>query len=150
MFVPGWNELMLAMARRSVSCTRSSARSTLPLSEIANARRLGTAANMASRTAGEASSARSFVVRFVESLVVAPGRDSDAAIIFMDDLRHASQTASNQQGTVTRRTLKLLTKRPWEMSDIADVLETWEAATEAASRQRRSTSNVSLCPQTHS
>jgi hypothetical protein len=63
---------------------------------------------------------------------------------------HASQTASNQQGTVTRRTLKLLTKRPWEMSDIADVLETWEAATEAASRQRRSTSNVSLCPQTHS
>ena len=84
---PGWNELMLAMARRSVSCTRSSARSTLPLSEIANARRLGMAANMASRTAGEASSARSFVVRIVESLVVARGRDGDAAIIFMDDLR---------------------------------------------------------------
>jgi hypothetical protein len=48
---------------------------------------------------------------------------------------HASQTASNQQVTVTRRTLKLLTKRPWEMSDIVDVVETWEAATEAASRQ---------------
>jgi hypothetical protein len=26
---PGWSELMLAMARRSVSCSRSSARSTL-------------------------------------------------------------------------------------------------------------------------
>src|ERR1700730_17520548 len=52
MFVPGWNELMLPMARRSVSCTRSSARSTLPQSEIANARKLGTAASMASRTSG--------------------------------------------------------------------------------------------------
>ena len=30
---PGWTELMLVMARRSVSCMRSSARSTLPLSE---------------------------------------------------------------------------------------------------------------------
>jgi hypothetical protein len=46
----------------------------LPLSEIANARKLGTAASMASRTAGEASSARSFVVRIVECPVVAPGR----------------------------------------------------------------------------
>ncbi len=112
---PGWNELMLAMARRSVSCTRSSARSTLPLSEIANARKLGTAASMASRTAGEASSARSFVVRIVESPVVAPGRDSDAAILFMDDLR--SRLANHVQATSegTRRTLKLLTKRPWEM-----------------------------------
>jgi hypothetical protein len=26
-------------------------------------------------------------------------------------------------------------KRPWEISDIVDMLETWEAATEAASRQ---------------
>src|SRR5437763_797610 len=43
---------MLASARRSVSCTRSSARSTLPHSEIAKARRLGTAARMASRTDG--------------------------------------------------------------------------------------------------
>ena len=52
MLVPGWNELMLASARSSVSCTRSSARSTLPLSEMANARRLGTAARIASRTDG--------------------------------------------------------------------------------------------------
>jgi hypothetical protein len=63
---------------------------------------------------------------------------------------HASRTASNPPVTVTRRTLKLLTKRPWEMSDIVDVVETWEAATEAASGQRRTTSNVSLCPQAHS
>jgi hypothetical protein len=48
---------------------------------------------------------------------------------------HASRTASNQQVTVTRRILKLATKRPWEISDIVDMLETWEAATEAASRQ---------------
>ena len=46
MLVPGWNESMLAIARISVSCTRSSARSTLPDNEIANARRLGTAANI--------------------------------------------------------------------------------------------------------
>ena len=51
-FVPGWNELMFAMARSNVSCTRSSARSTLPHKEIANARRLGTAASIASRTDG--------------------------------------------------------------------------------------------------
>ncbi len=38
MLVPGWNELILASARTSVSCTRSSARSTFPHSEIANAR----------------------------------------------------------------------------------------------------------------
>jgi len=107
----------------------------LPLSEIANARKLGTAASMASRTAGEPSSARSFVVRIVESPVVAPGRDSDAAIIFMDDLwsRLANRVQPTSDGT--RRTLKLLTKRPWENGDIVDVLETWEAATEAASRQ---------------
>src|SRR4051812_16663066 len=47
MFVPTWNELIFAMARSKVSCTRSSARSTLPLSDIANARKLGTAASMA-------------------------------------------------------------------------------------------------------
>src|SRR5262245_33663116 len=50
MFVPGWNESMFAMARISVSCTKSSARSTLPQSEMANARKLGTAASIASRT----------------------------------------------------------------------------------------------------
>jgi len=47
MFVPGWNESMLAVARRSVSCTRPSARSALPLSDIANARKVGTAASSA-------------------------------------------------------------------------------------------------------
>jgi hypothetical protein len=65
-------------------------RSNLQLSEIANARRCGTAASMASRTAGdtasrtagEASSVRSFVVRIVERVVVALGRDTDAATIF--------------------------------------------------------------------
>ena len=41
--------------------------------------------------------ARSFVVRIVESLVVAPGRDGDAAIIFMDDLR--SRLANRVQPT---------------------------------------------------
>jgi hypothetical protein len=46
---------------------------------------------MASRTAGDASSAPSFVVRIfeslvVESLVAVRGRDSEGAIIFMDDL----------------------------------------------------------------
>src|SRR5215475_6517353 len=50
MFVPGWNESIFAMARSNVSCTRSSARSTLPQSEMANARKLGTAASIASRT----------------------------------------------------------------------------------------------------
>src|SRR6476646_8577918 len=86
MFVPGWNELMLAMARRSVSCTRSSARSTLPLSEIANARKLGTAASMTSRTDGCWGIARSFVVRIVAVLIVALGRERDAAIVVRDDL----------------------------------------------------------------
>src|SRR3981189_1162698 len=48
-FEPGWNESILAIARSKVSCTRSSARSPLPESEIANARRLGTDARMSSR-----------------------------------------------------------------------------------------------------
>jgi hypothetical protein len=110
---PGWNELMLGMARRSVSCTRSSARSMLLLNEIANARKLGTAASMAPSTVGEASSARSVVVRFVESQVVVPRRDSDAAIIFINDLR--SRLANRIQRTSDgHKTLKLLTKR---MSD---------------------------------
>ena len=46
MLVPGWNEWIFASARSIVSCTRSSARSTLPDSEIANARRLGIAARI--------------------------------------------------------------------------------------------------------
>src|SRR3979409_162345 len=52
MLVPGWNESIFAIARSNVSCTKSSARSTLPHNEIANARRLGTAASIASRTDG--------------------------------------------------------------------------------------------------
>src|SRR6202047_4971724 len=52
MLVPGSNELRFAQARSSVSCTRSSARSTLPHNEIAKARRLGTARNIASLTDG--------------------------------------------------------------------------------------------------
>jgi hypothetical protein len=107
----------------------------LPLSEIANARKLGTAASMASSTAGEASSARSLVVRIVESLVVALVATVTLQSFSWTTFGHASQTASNQQVAVTRRTLKLLTKRPWEMNDIVDVVETWEAATEAAPGQ---------------
>src|SRR5262249_15983141 len=49
MFVPGSNELRFANARSSASCTRSSARSTFPHNEMANARKLGTAASMTSR-----------------------------------------------------------------------------------------------------
>src|SRR5665213_3636887 len=48
--VPGWKESILAIARNIVSCTRSSARSTFPHSEIAKARRLGTAARIELRT----------------------------------------------------------------------------------------------------
>src|SRR5215472_16818861 len=52
MLVPGSNELRLAQARSNVSCTKSSARSTLPHNEIAKARRLGTARSIASLTDG--------------------------------------------------------------------------------------------------
>src|SRR5437764_12780122 len=55
MLEPGSKELILASARSSVSCTRSSARSTLPHNEMANARKLGTAARTASRTEGSRS-----------------------------------------------------------------------------------------------
>src|ERR1700681_2189835 len=54
MFVPGSNESMLLSARSSVSCTRSSARSIFPQSDMAKARRPGTAASMVSRTPGSA------------------------------------------------------------------------------------------------
>ena len=43
---------MLARARTMVSCTRSSARSGLWASDLANARKLGSAASMTSRTSG--------------------------------------------------------------------------------------------------
>jgi len=42
------------------------------------------------------------------------------------DFGHASRTASDRQATVTRRSLKRLTGRGREMSDIVDGLETWE------------------------
>ena len=45
----GLERSILAIARNSVSCTRSSARSALPLSDIAKARKFGTAAKMSSR-----------------------------------------------------------------------------------------------------
>jgi hypothetical protein len=110
---PGWNEWMLAMARRSISCTRSSARSTLLLSEIANARKLATAASMASRKADEASSPRSFVLRLVEGLIVAPGRDSDAATIFKwTTSGHASRTRVQPTSDGDKVYLEALTKRP--------------------------------------
>jgi hypothetical protein len=89
---------------------------------------------MASSTAGEASSARSLVVRIVESLVVAPGRDSDAAVISWKTFGHASQTASNQRGG-HKAYLEAVDQPALGNGDIVDVLETWEAATEAASGQ---------------
>src|SRR5215468_11105867 len=54
MLVPGSNDSKWDHARRSVSCTRSFARSTSPHSETANALRLGTAASMAPRTSSGA------------------------------------------------------------------------------------------------
>src|SRR3954451_15569631 len=50
--VPRSKRSMLASARTSVSWTRSSARSKLPVNEIAKARNDGTAASMASRSSG--------------------------------------------------------------------------------------------------
>src|SRR5262249_50550231 len=49
MLVPGSKEPRFAKARSNASCTRSSARSTFPHNEMANARKLGTAASMISR-----------------------------------------------------------------------------------------------------
>src|ERR1700722_8625134 len=50
MLDPGWNEPMFAHALTSVSCTRSSAREVRPHNDIANARRLGSAARRSSFT----------------------------------------------------------------------------------------------------
>ena len=47
---------------------------------------------MASRTDGGRGSARSLVVRVVASLIVALGREREAAIIFMGDLRSRVET----------------------------------------------------------
>src|SRR5262245_47208904 len=54
MLVPGSNDSRCDHARRSVSCTRSFARSTSPHSDTANSLRLGTAASMAPRTSSGA------------------------------------------------------------------------------------------------
>src|SRR6185369_9614145 len=103
MFVPAVNESILAMARSKVSCTRSSARSTLPLSEIANARKLGTAASMTSRTNGAGGSTRLFVVRIVAGLIVALGRERDAAIVVMDDLWFRAEICESATVAVSGR-----------------------------------------------
>src|SRR5215813_13685160 len=67
MLVPGSKELRFANARNSASCTRSSARSTFPHSEMANARKLGTAASMTSRMFLCGLIHRALVLRVVET-----------------------------------------------------------------------------------
>src|SRR5215831_5010394 len=67
MFVPGSNELRFANARSSASCTRSSARSTFPHSEMANARKLGTAASMTSRMFLYGLILRALVLRIIQA-----------------------------------------------------------------------------------
>src|SRR5207237_5416655 len=52
MFVPGWNNEILAQACSSAPCTRSSAWSRFRQSEMAKARSLGIAATRGSRTDG--------------------------------------------------------------------------------------------------
>ena len=52
------------------------------------------------------------------------GRERDT--VSWRNFGHASRTASDRQATVTRRSLKRLTGRGREMSDIVDGLETWE------------------------
>src|ERR1700716_357401 len=66
MLVPGVNESILLSARSSVSCTRSSARSILPQSDMAKARKAGTAASMLSRTLGSAFIQTVLAARLVE------------------------------------------------------------------------------------
>ena len=71
-FVPGSKRWRLDRALSSVSWTRSSARSTCPDSEMAKARRLGTAARSASRRSGSRSSywpPRPFPVQLAEKIL---------------------------------------------------------------------------------
>src|ERR1700716_338355 len=75
MLVPGANESILLSARRSVSCTRSSARSSLPQSDMAKARNPGTAASMASRTLGSA-----FIPAVLASRLVELTQEGDEAL----------------------------------------------------------------------
>src|SRR6266699_5135208 len=76
-FVPCWNWAMLAQARSNVSCTRSSARSGLRQSEIANARRRGMAASMAARSEGSSSM---IAVPYRGALCRRPGTKSQASL----------------------------------------------------------------------
>ena len=64
MLVPGSKLSIWASARSSVSCTKSSARSILPHSEMAKARRLGTVARTWSRIAGSSFMRLAFVLSF--------------------------------------------------------------------------------------
>src|ERR671913_1910890 len=68
MLVPGWNEWMLASARRRASCTRSSARSTLPHNEIANARNPGTEPRISWRTESSMGILCPLIVEAVEQI----------------------------------------------------------------------------------
>src|SRR6185312_14273184 len=66
---------MLASARNNASCTRSSARSTLPHSEMANARSPGTAPRISWRTESSMRIWFPLVVQTVQQLGE-PGRDA--------------------------------------------------------------------------
>src|SRR5580704_11392216 len=83
MLVPGSNESRLAHARNSASWTRSSARSTLPDNEMANARRLGTAASIASRTCLRGLILGPLIVRTIEA---AQNFDKAVGHALIDDL----------------------------------------------------------------
>src|SRR5215470_16758015 len=93
MLVPGSKELRFANARSSASCTRSSARSTFPHNEMANARKLGTAASMTSRIFLFGLILRALVARIVKAL-----QDESKTFrhpLLDDFLVHVAQTVSN-------------------------------------------------------
>src|ERR1700677_178413 len=68
MLEPGWNEALLAQAFIRVSCTRSSARAVRPQSDMAKARRLGTAARRSSLTLGSIMNDPPFCVRVPQAV----------------------------------------------------------------------------------
>ena len=109
MQVPGSNFSMLARARTMVSCTRSSARSGLWASDLANARKLGSAASIASRTSGLMPLGAPFVARRPELAV------SRLCASSPDGARpeHTCGTASlGEQSPILRRPGRLLLKPP--------------------------------------
>ncbi len=77
-FVPGWKRCWFCQARRIVSCTRSSARAELLVSESAKARSEGRAERSPSRNSGStlrpwaasAASSRSISARTVSGVAV--------------------------------------------------------------------------------